>query len=154
MDATYITEAGKEEKRRKLLLFLTEDYFRRVEGAYFVVVGRARGSKQRLFNSVLLELGIHEVLKPRVVHFPKLHGANIKDITSQVSSPHCVGFVGFGLTPKQKELLKKHLTKAKVWNDYYNVLAEEDVITPEPLKSSITKILEVLFEDELDNIGP
>lgn len=149
----HITKEGRSNEKKKLLLELSAEFFNRTH-AYIVVVGRVAGSKDRLIWSVLGEVGITRGVKNRIKFFSGLNKSNIEEITFITSSPNCIGFIAFGLTDKQRELVKEYFSQAKIWDEYYNVFIQYKKVTVSLLKDGLLRILEVLFEDELSDIAP
>lgn len=149
----HITKEGRSNEKKKLLLELSAEFFNRTD-AYIVVVGRIAGSKDRLIWGVLGEVGITRSANNRIKFFSGLNKSNIEEITSVASSPNCVGFVAFGLTDKQRELVKENFLRARVWDEYYNVFIQDKKVTASLLKGGLLRILEVLFEDELSDLAP
>lgn len=151
----YATDEGRLNARASLLKSLSGEYFARVENTRFVVIGKTRGVKERMFKDVLSHFGIHSSVElPRIISLSKPNERNIEMIADEVCSPGCLGFIGFNLSDKQKSLIKKHFKKRNIWDEYYNIFFEEALFTRPLLTSGIERILEVVFEDELAHLAP
>lgn len=146
---SFATDDGRENAWKSLLKKLTIRHFKKVSYAWLIVVGKPKGSWDKISAEVADSLGVLRGQQPGIKFFAGGQRLDVLEVASQASIPGCIGVVAFGLTKKQQSELTEALARQKVDSSDFVIMTGHRHIQSAELERYLRKILENFFEEEM-----